>query len=136
MLDTQYRMHPDISWFPNKAFYDSQLKDGTAGGNGVVKCGLEPPKSAFTRNAEAGSDRTVTFLHHWGLEKARANSVENESEAKIIYDVVVDLLAQNPVCDECCSKIILLTTFFESGTQRERYWRYIAVCRTNITYHE
>jgi hypothetical protein len=52
MLDTQYRMHPDISWFPNKAFYDSQLKDGTAGGNGVVKCGLEPPKSAFTRNAE------------------------------------------------------------------------------------
>ncbi|GHJ88617.1 hypothetical protein NliqN6_5019 [Naganishia liquefaciens] len=96
MLDTQYRMHPDISAFPNKAFYDSQLKDGTAGGNGVVKCGLEPPKSAFTRNAEAGSDRTVTFLHHWGLEKARANSVENESEAKIIYDVVVDLLAQNP----------------------------------------
>lgn len=28
LLDTQYRMHPDISLFPSKAFYDSRLKDG------------------------------------------------------------------------------------------------------------
>ena len=28
LLDTQYRMHPDISAFPSKAFYDSRLLDG------------------------------------------------------------------------------------------------------------
>ncbi|KAI9889857.1 MAG: DEAD-box type RNA helicase [Vezdaea aestivalis] len=28
LLDTQYRMHPDISQFPSQAFYDSRLIDG------------------------------------------------------------------------------------------------------------
>ncbi|RVX71164.1 hypothetical protein B0A52_03530 [Exophiala mesophila] len=28
LLDTQYRMHPDISLFPSRTFYDSRLKDG------------------------------------------------------------------------------------------------------------
>ncbi len=29
LLDTQYRMHPEISSFPSKTFYESRLKDGT-----------------------------------------------------------------------------------------------------------
>ncbi|KAK4636073.1 Helicase SEN1 [Fulvia fulva] len=28
LLDTQYRMHPDISFFPSETFYDSKLMDG------------------------------------------------------------------------------------------------------------
>lgn len=28
LLDTQYRMHPDISLFPSRTFYDGMLKDG------------------------------------------------------------------------------------------------------------
>ena len=28
LLDTQYRMHPDISLFPSKTFYDGKLLDG------------------------------------------------------------------------------------------------------------
>ena len=28
LLDTQYRMHPEISMFPSKTFYESRLKDG------------------------------------------------------------------------------------------------------------
>lgn len=97
MLDTQYRMHPDISAFPNKAFYDSRLKDGTVDGKGIVETALNPPKSVFTEISETGTNRTVTFIHHWGLENARAMSVENESEAKIVHEVVVDLLSQNGV---------------------------------------
>ncbi|KAK5111760.1 hypothetical protein LTR62_004680 [Meristemomyces frigidus] len=30
LLDTQYRMHPDISIFPSRTFYDGLLKDGDA----------------------------------------------------------------------------------------------------------
>ena len=28
LLDTQYRMHPDISAFPNSYFYQNQVHDG------------------------------------------------------------------------------------------------------------
>ncbi|KAK7536470.1 SEN1 N terminal-domain-containing protein [Phyllosticta citribraziliensis] len=28
LLDTQYRMHPEISWFPSQTFYDGRLLDG------------------------------------------------------------------------------------------------------------
>jgi senataxin len=28
LLDTQYRMHPEISWFPSQQFYDGKLIDG------------------------------------------------------------------------------------------------------------
>ncbi|TID30894.1 hypothetical protein CANINC_000486 [Pichia inconspicua] len=33
MLDTQYRMHPDISKFPRRKFYDNKLKDGITAEN-------------------------------------------------------------------------------------------------------
>jgi superfamily I DNA and/or RNA helicase len=91
-------MHPDISAFPNKAFYDSKLKDGTRNEDGIINAGLGPPKSAYTE-IEEGKYRTVTFLHHMGLENARAKSTVNEGEARIIYEVVIDLLLLNPVRD-------------------------------------
>lgn len=97
MLDTQYRMHSSISAFPNKAFYESKLMDGTLDETGAAKAGLEPPRSDLTKNDDTGLYRTVTFLHHTGQEITRAKSIVNESEAKIIYDVVVDLLLKNPV---------------------------------------
>ncbi|KXT17167.1 hypothetical protein AC579_317 [Pseudocercospora musae] len=33
LLDTQYRMHPDISLFPSRSFYDGLLKDGPSMAN-------------------------------------------------------------------------------------------------------
>lgn len=38
LLDTQYRMHPDISIFPSRSFYDGLLKDG----NGMAGMRVRP----------------------------------------------------------------------------------------------
>ena len=38
LLDTQYRMHPEISLFPSKAFYDGKLLDG----NGMASLRRQP----------------------------------------------------------------------------------------------
>ena len=38
LLDTQYRMHPEISFFPSRTFYDSRLKDGA----GMAKLRARP----------------------------------------------------------------------------------------------
>ena len=38
LLDTQYRMHPEISLFPSNTFYDSRLKDG----DGMAKLRRRP----------------------------------------------------------------------------------------------
>jgi hypothetical protein len=134
MLDTQYRMHPDISAFPNKAFYDSRLKDGTRNEDDIIKAGLDPPVSAYTKIDETGKYRTVTFLHHLELENAQAKSTVNEGEARIIYDVVLDLLFRNPVRRTCSHVTDVLTHSAQSATAGQRYWHHSAVCWPNLVH--
>lgn len=97
MLDTQYRMHPQIAAFPNQAFYGSALANGTAGPDGEVGPGLHPPKTAFLVDDESGVKQNVTFVHHDSFEDPSSKSIRNEGEAGRVCDVVADLLYQNPV---------------------------------------
>lgn len=96
MLDTQYRMHPDISAFSSKTFYNGQLKDGTVGGDGQVRAGLEPPETDFLQVTPEGKRLNVTFLNHDFPESPENQSIANHHEASRVCDIVYDLLDKNP----------------------------------------
>lgn len=97
MLDTQYRMHPQISSFPNEAFYSAQLKDGTRLRDGTVKKGLEPPDTAFLLKNAQGERQNVTFVDIGSPETPQNLSLANEGEAAMVCDIVMDLLLENEV---------------------------------------
>ncbi|KAG9040991.1 hypothetical protein FS837_012861, partial [Tulasnella sp. UAMH 9824] len=103
MLDQQYRMHPDIAAFPAGEFYDGMLRDGVVDSNGQVHQRLSPPASKHLQavasdNLETETDNvpSMIFIHHFGGENKRDKSRVNETEAKIVCDLIEDLLAQNP----------------------------------------
>lgn len=92
MLDTQYRMHPSISAYPNKAFYASALSDGTTHPNGSVLPGFEPPLTAYLNPG-----KNVTFIDHDHPESAQMSSLANYGDAAIACNAIADLLYNNPV---------------------------------------
>lgn len=97
MLDTQYRMHPQIAAFPNRAFYGSALTNGTVDKDGQIVPGFIPPETEFLLKNEKGKRQNVTFVHHESMEDTSSKSIRNEGEAGRVCDVVADLLYQNPV---------------------------------------
>lgn len=96
MLDTQYRMHPDISAFPSKTFYNSDLKDGTSLPDGTVKPGFDVPQSRYLEDSQ-GNPASMVFIDHNHPESPQSRSIANHGDAEIISDIVVDLLLSNPV---------------------------------------
>lgn len=92
MLDTQYRMHPAISAFPNKAFYASALADGTVLDDGKPQPGFKPPLTNFLVPG-----KNVTFIDHDHPESPESFSLANHGDARIIRDIIGDLLYNNPV---------------------------------------
>ncbi len=104
LLDTQYRMRPAISAFPNQAFYHSALQDAPS-------VSERPPaplsKYLAVGTAAPGSDLdpdlvdpgSVAFVKHDGPEGFLKNSIQNEREVDVIVDLVVDLLHRNPTLD-------------------------------------
>ncbi|KAK4688511.1 carbonic anhydrase, partial [Tremellales sp. Uapishka_1] len=91
MLDTQYRMHPAISHFPNQAFYASALKDGTSSFH------LDPPETEFlVVDPETNKRKNMTFVDHEHPESPMNKSIENYGDVEKVCDIVTDLLAKNP----------------------------------------
>jgi superfamily I DNA and/or RNA helicase len=101
MLDTQYRMHPAISAFPSKTFYNSDLKDGTRLADGNVKDGFDIPQSRYLEDCE-GRPSSMVFIDHDHPESPESRSIANHGDAEIISDIVVDLLHSNPVSRAPC----------------------------------
>lgn len=98
MLTKQYRMHPQISRFPNVEFYDERLMDGTVDAAGEPVASWSPPVSSLLPfDPSTGKCPSAVFLDHTGLEARRGRSIENLHEADIICHVIEDLLLQNPV---------------------------------------
>lgn len=98
MLDVQYRMHPFISQFPSREFYDFSLRDGTVDTLGNISPNLLPPLSRHLLVDElTGHQLPVVFVDHGGSETAKDRSRVNWNEAHIVCSIVEDLLLKNEV---------------------------------------
>lgn len=97
MLDTQYRMHPQISSFPNQAFYAGALQDGRVDASGQAPDDLSPPETYWLKKDANGRRLNFTFVDTDAPETPRNLSIANEREADLVCDIVSDLLAENPV---------------------------------------
>jgi AAA domain len=81
MLDVQYRMRPDLSQFPSKAFYNAELVNGP----NVIRSDYRGAVSLL-------DDRPYSFLQISGDERqSHSGSFENPAEADAIANIVVDL---------------------------------------------
>ncbi|GIL83982.1 hypothetical protein Vretifemale_12713 [Volvox reticuliferus] len=80
MLDTQYRMHPEIAAFPAQHFYGGRLR------NGANTPGIPLP---------APLTRRVTFVHVEGWERGVGQSFENLAQEEEACRWVHELLHHN-----------------------------------------
>ncbi|XP_065635650.1 helicase sen1 [Quercus suber] len=83
LLDVQYRMHPSISFFPNKEFYNSQISDAP----NVIERGYE---KRFLQGKMYGSYSFISIDH--GKEEFEGGySPKNMVEAAVVSELVANL---------------------------------------------
>jgi len=114
LLSQQYRMHPEISQFPNAIFYQGRLSDETT---------YRPAPAWFANLRSPLLCRPLIFLHQEGQEeKDRRHSWRNESEVTVVRGVVQELL------DARVSPASIIVVTFYSGqvnalkTEFQRNW--------------
>ena len=89
MLDTQYRMHPDISHFSRRKFYGNKLKDGITAENRKME-GIKYPVYFFDHQGVGASETKMfsasgeEFGFSW-VNKKEVNYIERILE-KLIVD--------------------------------------------------
>lgn len=133
LLDTQYRMRPAISAFPNEAFYHSALQDAPS----VSQRPPAPLSKYFCAGtAAAGSDvdpsvpveaSAVAFVKHDGPEDFVKNSIQNAKEVDVIVDLVGDLLLRNPTLD--ARDIGVVSPYFAQTSLLRSTFKFLAADR-------
>jgi regulator of nonsense transcripts 1 len=92
LLDTQYRMHPGLSFFPSGRFYGGRLKDGVSAADRKQPRGLTWP---------APSGAPLAFLDVLDGAEVRVRdgngSASNAAEARAVARLVKRLAAANDV---------------------------------------
>ncbi|GAA5867611.1 hypothetical protein JCM1840_002570 [Sporobolomyces johnsonii] len=122
LLDTQYRMRPSISAFPNFSFYHSALQDSptvsarppppqsrffSAPSNPLASSTASPSDSLQSDDTAPPSDPPqsgeaivpVAFVSHTSPEQLNRRSLLNRAEVDLIIEIVGDLLNRNPTLD-------------------------------------
>ncbi|KAH9466503.1 hypothetical protein Pst134EB_001556 [Puccinia striiformis f. sp. tritici] len=91
LLSIQYRMHPSISTFPSKAFYDSRLLDGPDMGTKAAQP-WHQPDSLFPPYA---------FFHPVGAREERGphHSILNRTEAALAVSIYWRIANDHPQID-------------------------------------
>ncbi|CUM68533.1 uncharacterized protein PRCAT00006259001 [Priceomyces carsonii] len=87
MLDTQYRMHPMISEFPRKRFYDGLLKDGITAEDRYLE-GIPKNPVYFWDTVGKVPEQRVRV----GFREDRGYTYTNKGEADMIIKVLIDLI--------------------------------------------
>jgi senataxin len=99
LLDTQYRMHPEISSFPSQQFYNSRLLDG----EGMAKLRQQP----WHASSILGPYR---FFHIDGVQSQQGHSLVNTAELNATLKLYARLKADYRNID-FKGKIGIITTY-------------------------
>lgn len=99
LLDTQYRMHPEISHFPSKSFYDSKLIDGP----GLAKIRAKPWHS----KALLGP---YQFFDVMGTQGKSGTSLINMAEIHVAIQLYETLRKEYPRYD-FKNKVAMITPY-------------------------
>jgi hypothetical protein len=94
MLDEQFRMHPRISEFPNKAFYQGQIRDGLTADEREG-----PDLECFPVKDEANKTIPLAFYDVTTDEEQEGKSFRNWGEVETVKQVA-NLLKANGIQEE------------------------------------
>jgi senataxin len=104
LLDTQYRMHPDISCFPSVRFYAGRVKDATGM---AARAGLATNPLGTTGAKEAWlGPYTVVDVASGCEARAASGSLHNDAEAEMV------VLLVRAVRDKCGERNVAVITFY------------------------
>jgi superfamily I DNA and/or RNA helicase len=93
LLTVQYRSHPMIMEFSSKLFYNGMLQNAVS-----PKHRIPPP--GFPWNIDSkGNDLPVAFVNVDSYEVIQGSSKTNTKEARVVSDIVQDLLSANVPLD-------------------------------------
>ncbi|KAF4337269.1 NAM7-nonsense-mediated mRNA decay [Fusarium beomiforme] len=114
MLDTQYRMHPNLCEFSSEQFYEGKLKSGISiSARPPIRSGFPFPPAASTkkRNDAAATDHDrAIFINCDSKEMPGQKSKENQGQAELCAHIC-KLLTSSSEAQPISHSIVVLTPY-------------------------